>query len=103
MLKFGRAILGLGKEIFFDSFSVLIQFSIVFDEKFAFQYFHKCSDHKGKTKIISIMFGLICMNVVKVEKTHPCLKVGSLRSRRPHTVYSRMKRPVAPLCCTEGP
>ena len=37
------------------------------------------------------------MNVVKVEKTHPCLKVGSLRSRRPHTVYSRMKRPVAPL------
>ena len=39
------------------------------------------------------------MNVVKVEKTRPCLKVGCLQVK---TAAPYLQRPVA-LCCTEGP
>ena len=88
-IKFGRTIIGLGKEIFFDSFSVLIQLSLVFDQHFSFEYFHNCSDHRVITRS---MFGLTGIDVVKVEKTRPCLKVGRLRSRRVHPICSRLKR-----------
>ena len=64
-IKFGCTIIGLGKEIFFDSFSVLIQLSLVFDQQFSFEYFYNCSDHKVITRS---MFGLTGINVVKVEK-----------------------------------
>ena len=38
------------------------------------------------------MFGITGMNVVKVEKTRPCLRLGCLRSRRLHPIFSRLKR-----------
>ena len=37
------------------------------------------------------MFGVTGMNVVKVEKTRPCLRSGCLRSGRVQSICSRLK------------
>ena len=42
----------------------------------AFEYFFNCSDHEGMPKITKSMFGLTGMNVAKVKKTSPRLKVS---------------------------
>ena len=43
------------------------------------------------------------MNVVKVEKNEPLLEIGVSAVGASQTICSRLRRPVAPLCCTEGP
>ena len=83
--------IGLGKEILFHSFTVLIQFSLVFDQQFSFEYFHNCSDHKVITRS---MFRLTGMNVI--GKMRPGLKVDCLLSRRLHPVCGRLKRDHGP-------
>ena len=77
--QFGRAI---GKEIFFDSYTVLIQLSLVFDQQFAFEYFYNCSDHKAITKITRSMFGLTGMSVVKLEMAEIAPLLGPCFGKR---------------------
>ena len=43
-------------------------------------------------RLTRLMFGITGMNVFKVEKTRPCLRLGCLRSRRLHSICSRLKR-----------